>query len=71
MQVLIWAGAAITLAGLVGLVWCALDILRARRGGLDDAALRGRLQRAVVYNLGALFLSALGLMMVVTGVLLS
>lgn len=70
MDWLIWTGAAVTLAGLGGLVWCILKVAAARRAGLPDAALRARLQRVVALNLGALFLSAIGLMMVVAGILL-
>ena len=58
MEGLIWAGAAVSLAGLAGLVWCILY------------ALRARLQRAVVVNLAALLVSAIGLMMIVIGILL-
>lgn len=70
MDGLIWTGAAVTLAGLGGLVWCIVKVAAARRAGLDDAALRARLQRVVALNLGALLLSAIGLMMVVAGILL-
>jgi hypothetical protein len=68
MQALIWIGAAVTLAGLGGLLWCILSVIRARRAGLGDDALRARLQRIVVWNLGALFLSVIGLMLVVVGI---
>ena len=70
MAALIWIGAALTLAGVGLLVWCVIDAARARRAGLPDDALRARLQRVVVVNLGALMLSALGLMAVVIGILL-
>lgn len=70
MAWLIWAGAAVTLAGLGGLVWCILAVARARRAGLAEEALRARLQSVIALNLGALFLSALGLMMVVAGIIL-
>jgi hypothetical protein len=39
--------------------------------GLDDAALRARLNRVLPVNVGALLLSMLGLMSVVVGVILS
>ncbi len=71
MQALIWGGAAVTLAGLGGLVRCIVVVIRARRAGLSDEAMRARLQGVVAWNLGALLLSALGLMLVVAGVLLS
>jgi len=70
MQMLIWAGAALTLLGLVGLIYCILRATRAKRSGLDDAAMRAELQRVVTINLAAVGLSALGLAAVVTGILL-
>ncbi len=71
MQNLIWIGARVTLLGLAGLIWCILKVQRARKKGLDDAALKAELQKVVALNLGALLLSAIGLMMVVVGILLS
>ncbi len=71
MQSLIWIGAAVTLLGLAGLIWCILKVQRARRKGLPDDALKTELQKVVALNLGALLLSAIGLMMVVVGILLS
>jgi uncharacterized membrane protein len=70
MQALIWIGAALTLAGVAGLGYCILRASRAKRAGLDDAAMRAELQRVVVINLAAVGLSALGLAAVVTGILL-
>lgn len=70
MDGLIWTGAAVSVAGLAGIVWCIIAVTRAKRAGLDDAALRARLQRVVAINLAALFVSVVGLMMVVIGVVL-
>ncbi|MFX0542621.1 hypothetical protein ACEWPM_012920 [Roseovarius sp. S4756] len=70
MQILIWCGAAVSLGGLAGLIWCILRVWRARRADLDDAQMRTVLQKVLPVNTGALFLSVLGLMMVVTGILL-
>ena len=70
MQMLIWAGAALTLIGLLGLIYCILRVTWAKRSGLDDAAMRAELQRVVTINLAAVGLSALGLAAVVTGILL-
>lgn len=64
---MIWAGAAVTLMGVAGLIGCILHVLRLRRAGLDEAALRAALQRAVAWNMGALGLSVLGLMLVILG----
>jgi hypothetical protein len=71
MEILIWSGAAITLLGLIGLIWCIVKVSRARKKGLDDDALKAELQKVVALNLGALLLSAFGLMMVVVGIFLS
>lgn len=70
MEALIWIGAAITLAGLAGLVWCIATVAKAKRAGLSDDALRQRLQKVVALNLGALGLSTIGLMTVIIGIFL-
>jgi hypothetical protein len=58
------------LVGLAGLGYCVLRAMRARRAGLDDTAMRAELQRVVAINMGAMGVSALGLAMVVVGILL-
>ncbi|MFC3167612.1 hypothetical protein [Paracoccus fontiphilus] len=67
---LIWGGAALTVAGVLALGWCVLAVVRARKAGLDDAALRDRMRPVLAVNMGALAVSAIGLMLVVTGILL-
>ncbi len=69
-ELLVWAGALVTLLGVVGLVGVVIHVLRLRRQGLDEAALRRALQRGVAWNMAALFLSVIGLMMVVFGIAL-
>lgn len=71
MEALIWIGAALTLIGLLGLIWCIVIAMRARKEGLDDDAMKARLQKVVALNLGALAVSAIGLMTVIMGVFLS
>ncbi len=71
MEFLIVLGALVTLVGLAGLVWCIIRVTKARRQGLDEEALRLVMQSTVALNMGALFVSVIGLMMVVIGVLLS
>jgi hypothetical protein len=70
MQALIWIGAFVSLLGIAGLGYCVVRAMKARRAGLDDEAMRAELQRVVVINMAALGVSALGLMMVVFGILL-
>lgn len=67
MQAMVWAGVTLTLLGLVGLVWCIVLAMRARRAGGTAEEMRARLQRVVALNLGAMGLSALGLGCVVFG----
>ncbi len=70
MEYLIWAGAAISLMGLGGLINCIRLAVKAKRAKLPDSEMRARLQRIVGLNMAALFLSFIGLMMVVVGILL-
>jgi hypothetical protein len=71
MDILIWIGAAITVLGLLGLLYCIVLVMRARRAQLSDADMRAAMQRALVWNVGALALSGFGLVMVVFGVMLA
>ena len=71
MQALIWIGAAVTLIGLAGVVWSMLAVMKARKADLSDDDLKARLQKIVPINLGAFFLSMLGLICVVVGVILA
>ncbi|MEM9524370.1 MAG: hypothetical protein AAF982_10345 [Pseudomonadota bacterium] len=68
MYILIWIGTTVSMLGLAGLATCIVIVARAKRAGLDDARMRARLQKVVALNLGALMVSALGLMLVVVGI---
>ncbi|PWK58065.1 hypothetical protein [Roseicyclus mahoneyensis] len=70
MAALVYVGTAMALAGLLALAWCIWAAVTAKRAGLPDAELRVRLQRIVTINMGALLVSVLGLMSVVTGIFL-
>ncbi|HHW34349.1 MAG TPA: hypothetical protein PKA35_07145 [Paracoccus solventivorans] len=69
-DMLIWGGAVLTALGLAGILWCILAVTRARRAGLEDAAMRTTMQRVVAVNMGALAASVLGLMAVIMGIML-
>ncbi len=71
MDWLIWAGALVSLLGLAGLVYCIVVAVRAKRAGLPDDEMRARLKSVVTLNMAALFVSALGLMIVIVGIFLS
>lgn len=69
MQAMVWVGVALTLLGVLGLIWCIVLALRAKRSGGTEAEIRARLQRVVALNLAAMGLSAMGLGAVVFGLM--
>lgn len=68
MDILIWIGAGLTLLGLVGIVWSAVAVNKARKAGLEDADLKAKVAKILPLNMGALLVSVLGLMCVILGV---
>ena len=70
MEILIWIGSILSLLGLVGLLWCIKTVLRAKKAAVSDEELRISLQKVVPFNMAALFLSAIGLMLVILGIML-
>ena len=70
MEWLIWTGAAVSLLGLLGLVYCIRVAMKAKKEGLSGEEMHARLKGVVVLNMGALFISALGLMIVVLGIMI-
>ncbi|MDW3181866.1 MULTISPECIES: hypothetical protein [unclassified Roseobacter] len=70
-DLLIWGGASLSFIGLIGLIWCIIYVARARRARLPDAEMRAKLKTALPMNLGALFLSVIGLMLVILGIFLA
>lgn len=70
-EYIIWAGAAVSVIGLIGIIWCILRVARARRANLEDQEMRDLLQSVLPINLGAMFLSVLGLMLVGLGIVFS
>lgn len=63
-------GATLSLLGLIGIIYCIVAISGAKRAKLDDEALRERLAKLVPINLGALLVSIIGLMTVITGIVI-
>lgn len=70
MEYLIWAGAGISLIGVIGILYCIYLAVKAKRANLSDDEMRARLQKVVMLNLAALLFSMVGLMMVVAGIFL-
>lgn len=71
MEWLVWIGAGCTVVGLLGVIYSIIAVRAARKAASDDDSLRASLQKILPLNIGALFLSMLGLMMVVVGVILA
>ena len=70
MELLIWIGSILSLLGLFGLFWCIKTVLKAKKLATSDEELRRSLQKVVPLNMAALFLSAIGLMLVILGIML-
>ncbi len=70
MEIIVWIGAALSALGLCGIIYSIVAVARAKRAGLSDEALRARVSTILPINLIALFISMIGLMAVVVGVLL-
>ena len=70
MQALSLLGLVMSIAGLGGLGWCIAQGLKIRRAGLPPAEIHARLHRMIAINLGSVGLAALGLAVLVAGLLL-
>ena len=71
MEFIIWVGAVLSVIGLLGIGYSIVAVAKAKRAGLPDAELRARIAKILPLNLGALFVSMIGLMAVIVGVVLS
>ena len=71
MDWMVVLGAFVTLGGLGLLVYCIMAVAKAKKADLPDQELRAKIQRVVAINLAALFISSIGLMMVIVGLFLS
>ena len=68
---LIWIGAALSVLGMIGIVASIVMVARAKKAKLDDAEMRARISKILPVNMGALFVSTIGLMMVILGIVLA
>ena len=70
MTGMIWFGAALTIAGIAGILWCINTIRLAQKSALSDAEMRLVLEKALPFKFAAMFVAILGLMIVVIGLIL-
>jgi hypothetical protein len=68
---IIWIGAALSVLGMIGIVASIVMVARAKKAKLDDAEMRARISKILPINMGALFVSMIGLMMVIVGIVLA
>ena len=70
MEIIVWIGAALSVLGLCGIIYSMVAVTKAKRANLPDEELRARISKILPVNLVALFVSMLGLMAVIIGVML-
>lgn len=70
MVPLILGGSFISLVGLAGLINCIFKVMNAKKSALNEDELKAVVRNTLPMNLASLFLSVLGLMAVVIGILL-
>lgn len=68
MQYLTWIGALISVIGLAGIVMSISRVAKAKKANLGDEEMREHISKVLPLNLGSLFLSVIGLMMVILGI---
>jgi hypothetical protein len=68
MEILVWIGAAVSLLGLLGLFQSIRKVAKAKKAAQSDDELRASVQKVLPLNLGSLFLSVIGLMIVIVGI---
>lgn len=71
MELLIGLGAVISVIGMAGIILSIVQVRRAKRDATNDEDLKAKIQAAMPLNLGSFFVSILGLMCVVVGVILA
>jgi len=71
MTLVFYAGVAITLVGLAGILWLIQRARRLRRTQADDATVQAELRALVLLNMAAVGLAFLGLAITVVGLILA
>ena len=71
MTAMIWIGAAMAVLGLLGVLWCLRKSAWLRKAKLDEATVRGELQKLIMAHMVAIGLAFHGMGLLVTGILLS
>ncbi len=71
MTLVFYAGIAVTLLGLAGILWFIHRVRRLKRTDTDDATLQADFRALVLLNVAAAGLAFLGLAITVVGLILT
>jgi hypothetical protein len=71
MTLVFYAGVAITLVGLAGIVWLIIRARRLRQTETDDTSVQAELRALVLLNMAAVGLAFMGLAITVVGLILT
>lgn len=71
MNVFLWIGTVMTLAGLAGLVWCIRKAAWLKRADVTNEEATAELRRLVPANVAAVGIAFMGLAVLVVGLVLS
>ncbi|MGJ8611187.1 MAG: hypothetical protein ACSHWY_08840 [Octadecabacter sp.] len=71
MEFLILIGVVISVLGIIGIALSIVRVRRAKKTAANDEDLRAAIQAVLPLNLGAFFVSVIGMMCVVIGVILT
>ena len=71
MTILFYAGIALTLVGLAGILWFIRRVRRLRETDDDDATVQAELRSLVLLNIAVVGLAFLGLAITVVGLILA
>lgn len=66
---LIWLGAGLSILGMIGIIASIFMVARAKKAKLPDEEMRTRIAKILPINMGALFVSMIGLMMVIIDII--
>ena len=71
MALVLYAGIAITLAGLAGILWLIQRVRRLRQTDADDTKIQTELRLLVLLNMATVGLAFLGLAITIVGLILA
>ena len=71
MTLVVYAGVALTLVGLAGILWFIQRARRLRKSEADDATVQAELRALVLLNMAAVGLAFMGLAITVVGLILT